>query len=102
MPHDVSPAKVAKIIEDSAIQREWKVMERKPGALLLSQERPDYSVKVEVDYDADSIRIRYVDSSGVSTLEDEGFAPANTTYSRWVHNLAIDINVGLINAAPAP
>lgn len=98
VPAGVSLDQVARIIERSAIRRDWNVVERKPGATVLSQERREYSVTVEVDYDAASVRVRYVTSSGQSYLEEEGLAQPNTTYNRWTRNLATDIAVAMVDA----
>ena len=74
-------------------RRRWYVAADEPGEIVAKLSRPGYSATVRIEYDAESIRIDYVDSEGLDyrrTKKGKEFIHQN--YMKWVQYLLRDIN----------
>ncbi|MDB5975568.1 MAG: hypothetical protein JWR07_2328 [Nevskia sp.] len=91
IPQGVSAVDVEKAIITSGVTRNWKVIEKKPGSILLEYAPREFSVKVKVSYDAHSVNIVYADSTDMEYGQEKGVAVIHPNYNRWVNNLAHDI-----------
>lgn len=91
VPQGTADANVEKAIISSGVHRNWKVVERKPGAVVLEYAPRDFSVRVTVTHDAKSVHITYADSNNLEYGQEDGHAVIHPNYNRWVNNLAHDI-----------
>jgi hypothetical protein len=92
IPAGVTAVDVEKSILTSGIKRNWTVVDKKPGAIVLQYAAREFWVKVTVKYDAHAVSIGYLDSSNLEYSNSGGAAMIHPNYNRWVNNLAHDID----------
>jgi hypothetical protein len=83
---------VEKSILTCGIKRNWTVVDKQPGAIVLQYAAREFWVKVTVKYDSHAVSISYLDSSNLEYSKDNGVAMIHPNYNRWVNNLAHDID----------
>lgn len=99
LPAGVSGKDVEKVIVSVAVQREWQVIDRQPGLVVLRYAPRDFSVDVTVRYDAKNLTIAYKDSTNLEYGQENGMPVIHPNYNRWVNNLAHDFESQLAVAA---
>ncbi|MBL6751632.1 MAG: hypothetical protein ISP90_13985 [Nevskia sp.] len=92
VPLGVAEADVARAIIFAGATRQWKVTDRKPGDIVLEYAPREFSVTVDVKYDAHTVNISYVGSKNMEYEQENGMAVIHPNYNRWVNNLAHDID----------
>jgi hypothetical protein len=93
VPKNTTLANVETAIVNSAAMRGWRVIEKKPGLILLQYAPRDFSATVSVTYSAEKVNIAYKDSSNLEYGQRDGQPVIHPNYNRWVNNLYHDIDV---------
>jgi len=91
VPAGAKPADVEKAIFVCGAQRGWKVVDHKPGLVVLEYAPRQFSVTVSVSYDAHAAKIVYKDSSNMEYGHEGSEAVIHPNYNRWTNNLAHDL-----------
>ncbi|MDR3419148.1 MAG: hypothetical protein P4L83_23475 [Nevskia sp.] len=91
MPQGEKPEVVEKAILSSGVRRNWMVVDKKPGLVVLQYAPREFSVTVNVSYDSQAVKIAYKDSANMEYGQEDGHPVIHPNYNRWVNNLAHDI-----------
>ncbi|HZR36150.1 MAG TPA: hypothetical protein VFA75_12290 [Nevskia sp.] len=91
VPAGATAVDVEKAIVVSGAQRSWRVVDKKPGVVVLEYAPRQFSVTVTVSYDAHSVKIAYKDSQDMEYGQENGQPVIHPNYNRWTNNLAHDI-----------
>ncbi len=91
-PNDDPGPVIASVLKN----RGWAIIEESPGVYVAQYAKPNPDVEggahlavIQVNYDADSYSIDYVDSTGL--MYDGGSGVIHRNYNRWVANLQHDL-----------
>lgn len=91
VPQGEKPEVVEKAILSSGVRRNWMVVDKKPGLVVLQYAPREFSVTVNVSYDSQAVKIAYKDSANMEYGQEDGHPVIHPNYNRWVNNLAHDI-----------
>ena len=94
---DYTPAQIQKAITKALINRGWQVTARKSGEVLSTLFIRRHMAKIRIIYDADAVRLEYVDSFNLGYRKHERKGPLiHRNYNNWIRNLEKDIQRFLI------
>jgi hypothetical protein len=79
----------------------WTLVGKEPGRMLMQLQQKRHRLLVAVEYDANSYRIRYMDSDNLNYHEEDGQAYIHPRYLDWVRQLRLEINAQIIAQAAA-
>lgn len=89
-----TPEQTRDIVRKALIGRHWALVDEKPGAIHAMQSGGEWSVAIDVTYDADSVEIRYADSSNLKYHKTKkGRESIHKNYNLWMKHLANDIRM---------
>jgi hypothetical protein len=95
VPAGLKAEQVAKAIKAALVGRNWGVTEEQPGRIISTLNLREHMAKIEVSYDAQTVRIRYLDSGELMYAEKKGQRMIHRNYLNWIQNLVNDINRNL-------
>jgi hypothetical protein len=95
IPAGMSQDKVIKDIKRALIGRGWEVSAERPGEIDSTLHLRDHVAQIRVTWDAQTIRIAYVDSKNLNYKVKRGKKFIHPNYLGWVSNVAKDINTNL-------
>jgi hypothetical protein len=95
VPAGLALEQVAKAIKASLVGRTWAVSQEEPGHIVSTLNLREHMAKIDIVYDLQTIRIRYVDSSELMYAEKKGQRVIHRNYLSWIQNLVNDMNRNL-------
>jgi hypothetical protein len=96
VPANDTPEQVAKSIKAALLHRQWIVTADQPGEIDGTLQQNEYSVRVTANYDAQKVRIRYVDSTNLKYEKKNGVEYIHKNYPEWIRDLVADIQSNLV------
>ncbi len=97
VPANVTRAQEVKAIKAALLHRQWTVTADKPGEVDGTLQQNEYSVRIAVNYDPQTIQIRYVDSVNLKyEKKKDGVEYIHKNYPGWIQNLVTDIQSNLV------
>jgi hypothetical protein len=95
VPAGLKTEQVAKAIKAALVGRNWVVAQDEPGRIVSTLNLREHMAKIEVAYDVQTIRIRYLDSGELMYAEKKGQRVIHRNYLNWIQNLRNDMNRNL-------
>jgi hypothetical protein len=95
VPAGLKIEQVAKAVKASLVGRTWAVTQEEPGRIIATLNLREHMAKIEVSYDQQAVRIRYLDSGELMYEEQKGQRVIHRNYLNWIQNLVNDINRNL-------
>ncbi|MDR3387110.1 MAG: hypothetical protein P4L92_08675 [Rudaea sp.] len=97
VPAKVTNEQETKAIKAALLHRQWIIAAEKPGEVDGTLQQNEYTVRIAVSYDPQTIRIRYVDSVNLKyEKKKDGVEYIHKNYPGWIQDLARDIQSNLI------
>jgi hypothetical protein len=104
-PPPADPAVAERAIESALARRKWVVKEKAPGRYTAELNERKHTVTIAIFYDAQNVRIDYVDSANLLYEKGPNGELIHQKYNGWVRNLSTDIRVAFtgppVAAAPS-
>lgn len=99
VPAGLQTAAVEKAIRTGLLRREWTAQPISEGHMQATLVvRNKHTVKVDVAYDAQSIRFKYLSSANMNYELEDGVAEIHPNYMKWMDNVRRDIEISLLSA----
>jgi hypothetical protein len=98
VPPGLTDKLVAKSIRLGVAQRGWIVTRQDPGYMEATLHLRTHVAKVGINYDASSIKVRYLESQNLDYAVKKGVPRIHGNYLKWVNNLVGDISLQLQSA----
>ncbi len=95
IPAKLSQDQVVKDIKRALIGRGWTITSERPGEIDSTLYLRDHVAVVRITWDAQTIRIAYVDSKNIDYKVRNGKTYIHSNYLGWVNNIAKDMNTNL-------
>jgi hypothetical protein len=95
VPAGLKMEQVAKAIKASLVGRTWTVTQEEPGRIISTLNVREHMAKIEISYDLQTVRIRYLDSGELMYAEKKGQRVIHRNYLNWIQNLVNDMNRNL-------
>jgi hypothetical protein len=95
VPAGLKTEQVAKAIKAALVGRNWVVAQDEPGRIVSTLNLREHMAKIEVTYDVQTIKIRYLDSGELMYAEKKGQRVIHRNYLNWIQNLRNDMNRNL-------
>lgn len=95
IPAGLTPEQVVKDIKRALIGRGWTITAERPGEIDTTLYLRDHVAIVRVTWDAQTIRIAYVDSKNLDYKVRNGKTYIHPNYLGWVSNIAKDMGTNL-------
>jgi hypothetical protein len=95
VPAGLKIEQVAKAIKASLVGRTWAVTQEDPGHIVSTLHLREHMAKIDIAYDLQTIRIRYLDSGELMYAEKKGQRMIHRNYLAWIQNIVNDINRNL-------
>ena len=95
VPAGLKIEQVAKAIKASLVGRTWEVTQEEPGHIVSTLHLREHMAKIDIAYDLQTIRIKYVDSGELLYAEKKGQRMIHHNYLNWVQNVVTDMNRNL-------
>jgi hypothetical protein len=100
VPAGVELNQVGKSIKAALVGRQWAVTDDQPGRILSTLNLRSHMAKIEITYDPQQIRIRYLDSGDLMYAEKKGVRMIHRNYLNWIQNVVNDISRNLQLVVP--
>jgi len=95
VPAGLKIEQVAKAIKASLVGRTWAVTQDDPGHIVSTLNLREHMAKIDIAYDLQTIKIRYLDSGELMYAEKKGQRMIHRNYLNWIQNVVNDINRNL-------
>lgn len=95
VPAGLTMEQVAKAIKASLVGRTWAVTTEEPGHIVSTLNLREHMAKIDIAYDLQTIRIKYLDSGELMYAEKKGQRMIHRNYLAWIQNLVNDMNRNL-------
>ena len=95
VPAGLKMEQVTKAIKASLVGRTWAVAQDDPGHIVSTLNLREHMAKIDIAYDVQTIKIRYLDSGELMYAEKKGQRVIHRNYLNWIQNLVNDINRNL-------
>ena len=95
IPAGVTAEQVTKDIKRALIGRGWEVTAEQPGAIDSTLHLRDHVARIRVTYDAQAVRVAYVDSQNLDFAEKRGKRVIHGNYLGWIGFLINDLSANL-------
>ena len=95
VPAGLKLEQVAKAIKASLVGRTWAVTQEEPGHIVSTLNLREHMAKIDIAYDLQAIKIRYLDSGELLYAEKKGQRVIHRNYLSWIQNLVNDVNRNL-------
>ena len=95
VPAGLKIDQVTKAIKASLVGRTWVVASEEPGHIVSTLNLREHMAKIDIVYDAQTIRIKYLDSGELLYAEKKGQRMIHHNYLSWIQNLVTDMNRNL-------
>lgn len=95
VPAGLQLQQVEKAIKAALVGRTWTVTQEDPGHIVSTLHLRTHMAKIDISYDLQTIRIRYLDSGELMYAEKKGQRMIHRNYLNWIRNIVNDINRNL-------
>lgn len=92
IPAGLSEEQVVKDIRRALIGRGWTVKDQRPGEIDSELHLCDHVAIIKIAYDANDVRISFVDSQNLDYREKKGKRYIHSNYLGWIGYLVQDMN----------
>lgn len=92
IPAGLSEEQVVKDIRRALIGRGWTVKDQRPGEIDSELHLRDHVAIIKIAYDANDVRISFVDSQNLEYREKKGKRYIHSNYLGWIGYLVQDMN----------
>ena len=92
VPAGLEMEQIAKAIKASLAGRTWAVTSEQPGHIVATLNLREHMAKIDIVYDLQTIRIKYLDSGELLYAEKKGTRVIHRNYLNWIQNLVNDMN----------
>jgi hypothetical protein len=97
VPAKVTHEQEAKAIKAALLHHQWIITADNASEIDGTLTQNEYSVRISVSYDAQSIQIRYVDSTNLKyEKKKDGTELIHKNYPTWIQALVADIQSNLV------
>ena len=100
VPAGMKLEQVTKAIKASLVGRTWALTQDEPGHIVSTLNLREHMAKIDIAYDVQTIKIRYLDSGELMYAEKKGQRVIHRNYLNWIQNLVNDINRNLTLVQP--
>jgi hypothetical protein len=95
VPAGLKIEQVTKAIKAGLVGRTWDVTSEEPGHIVSTLKLREHMAKIDIVYDLQTIRIKYLDSGDLMYAEKKGQRVIHRNYLAWIQNLVGDISRNL-------
>jgi len=95
VPAGLKIEQVTKAIKAALVGRTWAVTSEEPGHIVSTLNLREHMAKIDIVYDLQTIRIKYLDSGELLYAEKKGQRMIHHNYLNWIQNLVNDMNRNL-------
>jgi hypothetical protein len=99
IPAGLSQEQVVKDIKRALIGRGWSVTTEQPGEIQSTLNLRDHVARIKVSYDAQQVRLAYMDSSNLDYKLKRGKPVIHGNYLGWIGFLVNDLNTNFTVSA---
>jgi hypothetical protein len=92
VPAGLTAEQVAKAIKASLVGRTWAITQEEPGHIISTLHLREHMAKIDIVYDLQTIKIRYLDSSELLYAQKQGQRLIHRNYLSWIQYLVVDLN----------
>lgn len=100
VPAGLKMEQVAKAIKASLLGRAWTVTSEDAGHIVSTLNVREHMAKIDIVYDLQTVKIRYLDSGELMYAEKKGQRVIHRNYLNWIANLVNDMNRNLTLVQP--
>ena len=95
VPAGLKIEQVTKAIKAALVGRTWAVTSEEPGHIVSTLNLREHMAKIDIVYDVQTIRIKYLDSGELLYAQKKGQRMIHHNYLNWIQNLVNDMNRNL-------
>ena len=95
VPAGLKVDQVTRAVKAALVGRAWAVTSEEPGHIVSTLNLREHMAKIDIVYDVQTIRIKYLDSGELLYAEKKGQRMIHHNYLTWVQNLVNDMNRNL-------
>jgi hypothetical protein len=95
VPAGLKVEQVAKAIKAALVGRTWAVTSEEPGHIVSTLNLREHMAKIDIVYDLQTIKIKYLESGELMYAEKKGVRMIHHNYLNWVQNLVTDMSRNL-------
>lgn len=95
VPAGLKSDQVGKAIKAALVGRTWAITSEDPGHIVSTLNLREHMAKIDIVYDVQTIRIKYLDSGELLYAEKKGQRMIHHNYLNWIQNLVNDMNRNL-------
>jgi hypothetical protein len=95
VPAGLRVEQVAKAIKAALVGRTWGVTLEEPGHIVSTLKLREHMAKIDIAYDVQTIRIKYLDSGELMYADKKGQRVIHRNYLTWIQNLVNDMSRNL-------
>ena len=95
VPAGLKLEQVTKAIKAALVGRTWAVTSEEPGHIVSTLNLREHMAKIDIVYDLQTVKIKYLDSGELMYAEKKGQRMIHRNYLNWVQNLVNDMNRNL-------
>ena len=96
VPAGLKIEQVTKAIKAALVGRTWAITSEEPGHIVSTLNLREHMAKIDIVYDVQTIRIKYLDSGELLYAEKKGQRMIHHNYLNWIQNLVNDMNRNLM------
>lgn len=96
VPAGLKLEQVTKAIKAALVGRTWAVTSEEPGHIVSTLNLREHMAKIDIVYDLQTIRIKYLDSGELLYAQKKGQRMIHHNYLNWIQNLVTDMNRNLM------
>jgi hypothetical protein len=95
VPAGLRIEQVTKAIKAALVGRTWRVTSEEPGHIVSTLNLREHMAKIDIAYDVQTIRIKYLDSGELMYADRKGQRVIHRNYLTWIQNLVNDMSRNL-------
>ena len=96
VPAGLKVEQVSKAIRAALAGRAWAVTSEEPGHIVSTLNVREHMAKIDIVYDLQTIKIKYLESGELMYAEKKGQRMIHRNYLNWILNLVNDMNRNLV------
>jgi hypothetical protein len=96
VPAGLKIEQVSKAIRAALAGRAWAVASDEPGHIVSTINVREHMAKIDIVYDLQTIKIKYLESGELMYAEKKGQRMIHRNYLNWILNLVNDMNRNLV------
>ena len=96
VPAGLKVEQISKAIRAALAGRAWAVTSEEPGHIVSTLNVREHMAKIDIVYDLQTIKIKYLESGELMYAEKKGQRMIHRNYLNWILNLVNDMNRNLV------